>query len=226
MNEITFESVKDFIYNTLIADKPLEEQMKLYQSVADQYQEICDASVYNYPEIVATEFLYFNLPRDSRILDVGAGTGLLERLLYKSGFTNIDALDGCEEMLQKAKESNSNYKNYIIARVVKDEPLPVEQNTYDVALMSGSASPAHIDVDAYPQIIRVVKPGGIIGWIIETEEIFAKVNSKYQNGAYKKSLQRFVLQNLLTPIEGFNPKPVENSLFYNVPAEVYFFKVV
>ncbi|RWS16025.1 malonyl-[acyl-carrier protein] O-methyltransferase-like protein, partial [Dinothrombium tinctorium] len=223
MSELTYDYMENFIYNTLLADKPLEEQLKLYQNSADQYEKMCDVSLYNFHKILANEFSSLALPRDSRILDVGAGTGLFGRMLHKLGFTNIDALDACDEMLQCAKESNSNYKNYIVAEVSKAKLLPVDENTYDVALMAGSASPAHIDVEAYLQIMRVVKPGGIIGWIIEDAETCVKCNTKFQNEAYQKTLEKFVLQNLWLPVDGYNPKRVPNALL-NRPGDVYFYK--
>ena len=39
------------------------------------------------------------------VLDAGAGTGVIGRLLKEKGFTNITAVDPSESMLSKLKES-------------------------------------------------------------------------------------------------------------------------
>lgn len=49
-------------------------------------------------------FCQLNLPKDIEILDCGAGTGLLGQELYRKGFTNLRALDGCPKMLEQAKK--------------------------------------------------------------------------------------------------------------------------
>ena len=44
-----------------------------------------------------------DLPRDSKIIDFGCGTGLAGEQLAVVGFTTIDGNDGSEEMLEIAK---------------------------------------------------------------------------------------------------------------------------
>ncbi|RWS21686.1 malonyl-[acyl-carrier protein] O-methyltransferase-like protein, partial [Leptotrombidium deliense] len=183
-------------------------------------------TLYRFPEIVSQELETFNLPRDSKILDVGAGTGFLGKLLHSLGYTNIDALDGSEKMLQHSRKLTDVYKNFIEALVVEDKELPIPAKTYDIALMSGSASPAHIDVTAYKQIIRVVKPGcGIIGWIIEDPDTCVEVNSRFHDNFYTKTLQKFVDEKLWVAVDGYKPKQVANASCRR-PGDVYFYKVL
>ena len=47
--------------------------------------------------------------------------------LSKLGFTNIDALDGSEEMLNKAKEKNV-FKKCILSFLTPNEPLDIESS--------------------------------------------------------------------------------------------------
>ena len=44
--------------------------------------------------------------------------------MKENGYTNIDALDACEEMLEKSKQHNA-YTNYITAYLGKNR-LPIE----------------------------------------------------------------------------------------------------
>ena len=113
---------------------------------------------YNGAYIVVKHFLEFNLPKESRILDVGAGTGVIGQLLKANGYENVDALDGTPKMLEIAKQKNC-YKNFIVSFVTKDIVLPIEDSTYDVVIMAGVFCPGHIRVEAFEQIIRVVKQG-------------------------------------------------------------------
>ncbi|RWS21089.1 malonyl-[acyl-carrier protein] O-methyltransferase-like protein [Leptotrombidium deliense] len=154
------QEAENWVYNVLCSEKSLDKQIELYNEIADTYDKMCVDTLYYFPEALSRELETFNLRRDSKILDVGAGTGRLGQLLHLLQYTNIDALDGSEKMLQHSRNLPNVYKNFTQALVVADNELPIPENTYDVALMCGSGGPAHIDVTAYKQLIRVVKPGG------------------------------------------------------------------
>ena len=113
---------------------------------------------YNGPEIVVSCFLELNFAKNLRILDIGAGTGLVGHLLQNKGYSNIDGLDGCPKMLELAKQKNC-YKNLINSFVSADYNVPIEDNSYDVIIMAGVVCPGHIRLDAFNEIIRIVKSG-------------------------------------------------------------------
>ncbi|CAH1240819.1 WBSCR27 [Branchiostoma lanceolatum] len=98
--------------------------------------------------------------KEVRVLDVAAGTGLCAEELVKKGFTNIDAVDGSQGMLDLA-EKKQIYRR-LICDFVGPKPLDIENNTYDaIACCSGFAA-GHLKEDCLPELIRVVKPGGYI----------------------------------------------------------------
>ena len=103
-------------------------------------------------------FLELDVPKDRRILDVGAGTGVIGELLTANGYYNLDALDGTPKMLEIAEQKNC-YQNYIVSYVTPDIRLPIEDQVYDVVILAGVFCPGHIRVEAFDQIVRVVKPG-------------------------------------------------------------------
>ncbi|RWS18863.1 Williams-Beuren syndrome chromosomal region 27 protein-like protein, partial [Leptotrombidium deliense] len=140
------QEAENWVFNVLCSEKPLDKQIALYDEIADTYDQICVDTHYYYPEILSRELETLNLCRDSKLLDVGAGTGRLGKLLHSLKYTNIDALDGCEKMLQQARNLPDVYRSFTQALVVADNELPIPENTYDVALMCGSGGPAHIDV--------------------------------------------------------------------------------
>jgi ubiquinone/menaquinone biosynthesis C-methylase UbiE len=113
---------------------------------------------YNGAEIVVSCFLELNCAKDSRILDVGAGTGIIGSLLKNYGYDNIDGLDASQKMLDLAKEKNC-YKNLINTIVSPNTKLPIENKTYDVIIMAGVLCPGHISIDAFNEILRITKSG-------------------------------------------------------------------
>lgn len=111
---------------------------------------------YNGHKLVVEQFDAFGVAKDSKIMDLAAGTGLVGALLSENGYTNIDALDGSAEMLVAAKNAKC-YQNIITHFIKKDVQFPIEDHTYDHIIMSGAL--CHIDYESLPQIIRICKPG-------------------------------------------------------------------
>ena len=60
--------------------------------------------------------------------------------LQKEGFTNIDALDASQEMLNVASKKDI-YKELICAFVVKDQALPIENSKLLMYLLSNYVTP-------------------------------------------------------------------------------------
>lgn len=113
---------------------------------------------YNGAYIVVKQFLELDVPKESHILDIGAGTGVVGELLAAHGYTNVDALDGTPKMLEIARKKNC-YKNFITSVVVPGLSLPVPNGTYDAVIMAGVFCPGHIRVEAFGEVIKIVRPG-------------------------------------------------------------------
>lgn len=134
--------------------------VKLYSGIAEKFDKIQDALAYVGAKNGVKKCLEVGkVPKTARILDVGAGTGIVGEMLQSMGYDNLDALDGCQELLDKAKERNC-YRNLFCSFVSPDMELPVERKAYDVAVMPGVVYPAHILPTAFGQVIKVVKKGG------------------------------------------------------------------
>ncbi|CAH1240917.1 WBSCR27 [Branchiostoma lanceolatum] len=98
--------------------------------------------------------------KEFRILDVAAGTGLCAEELVKKGFTNIDAVDGSQGMLDLAERKQIYHR--LICDFVGPNPLDIENNTYDAIACCAAFAAGHLKEDCLPELIRVVKPGGYI----------------------------------------------------------------
>lgn len=102
--------------------------------------------------------VYPNPRKDIKILDVGAGTGGIAELLKARGYTNVDALDISQEMLNLAASKNL-YKKLICAPVTDTYMKEVETAEYDVVLCAGTIVYGQVKPGAIEQCARFVKPG-------------------------------------------------------------------
>ena len=94
-----------------------------------------------------------------KVMDAGAGTGLVGVELHKFGFTTIDALDISPGMLEEAKKKNV-YRKFICAALGDQRILEIETGEYDVLICVGVFAIAHVPPVAIMELIRMVKAGG------------------------------------------------------------------
>ena len=92
------------------------------------------------------------------ILDIGAGTGLLGELLKELGYINVDAIDCCEAMLQKAKEKNV-YQKIMVKFIDEKKNEKIKDGEYDAMVSSAAISPAHIQPRAFDEMLRWLRKG-------------------------------------------------------------------
>ncbi|HCH08436.1 MAG TPA: class I SAM-dependent methyltransferase, partial [Dehalococcoidia bacterium] len=84
------------------SSKNEQELGERYDQWASSYEKdlIGDFGWYGPPSSVTAAAKY--VPKDSRILDAGAGTGLVGQLLNEHGYHNLVAMDLSEGMLDQA----------------------------------------------------------------------------------------------------------------------------
>ncbi|XP_028402636.1 uncharacterized protein LOC114525463 isoform X2 [Dendronephthya gigantea] len=124
--------------------KPAEVR-QVYDDFAATYDEDIDPTS-TYPALLSIVDTFMEVlgssDKNIRIIDLGAGTGYAAVELKKHGFTNIDGLDLCEEMLKKAKEKDA-YRKYI-CEAVTEKRLDIPTGAYDVALSVGAVTSGYI----------------------------------------------------------------------------------
>jgi predicted TPR repeat methyltransferase len=101
--------------------------------------------------------------KDAYILDAGCGTGLVGEELVKRGYSTMDALDYSKEMLDEA-ETKHIYKRHIQADLSK--ALSIEDDRYDAIVCTGTFTYGHVKANAFDELVRITKPGGIICFTI------------------------------------------------------------
>lgn len=97
-------------------------------------------------------------PSQIKIIDAGAGTGLAAEALSQLGYTDIDALDLSQEMLNEAKTKNV-YKKLICAPLNEQRNPEVETGEYHALICCGTLVAAHVRPEALEEMVRMVKAG-------------------------------------------------------------------
>ncbi|XP_066288851.1 methyltransferase-like protein 27 [Branchiostoma lanceolatum] len=147
--------------------------------------------------------------KEVRVLDVAAGTGLCAEELVKKGFTNIDAVDGSQKMLDLA-ERKQIYRR-LICDFVGPNPLDIEKDTYDAIVCCGGFAAGHLKEDCLPELIRVVKPGGYIvitfreEWLLLYEDFKDKLEpamARLQEQGLWERVSREIFPNFLPGKDG------------------------
>ncbi|MCE2459119.1 MAG: class I SAM-dependent methyltransferase, partial [Dehalococcoidia bacterium] len=112
-------------------NQQLEER---YDQWAKEYDEDLESDFgYVMPRIAAETFQQF-VPTESKVLDAGAGTGMVGVELNRLGFTNIDAMDMSQGMLDEA-DRKGVYSNFY--QMVMGEPLDMDTGSYDAVIGVG-----------------------------------------------------------------------------------------
>merc|ERR1712008_69115 len=123
---------------------------------------------YRYPETLVEEFMAQGAPAENKaakILDLACGPGNVAAILKEHGYTHVDGLDPSSGLLAAA-QAKGLYQNTFCAYVTPDEKTPIEDDAYDVLLCSAGMFPGSIVPQAFTELLRVVKPGGLIAWNI------------------------------------------------------------
>jgi len=149
-----------------------QEMIKAYSDWADNYdQDLCPGR-YNGPEMAAEALakLYEPARRETiRILDVAAGTGRVGHELSQRGFKIIDALDPSTGMLRVLEGRNIYSTKYETPIGFKSTHGVIPEKIYDSLVIAGGMGEGHIPVNAINEMIRLVKPGGMIVIVMREE---------------------------------------------------------
>jgi SAM-dependent methyltransferase len=107
----------------------------------------------------AVEYFVKYVPKDGKVLDAGAGTGLCGQLLAQEGYKDITAMDISRGMLEEARKKNA-YKAF--DRMVMGEKLDYPDDTFDGVISVGVMTVGHAPATSLDELVRVTRPGGYI----------------------------------------------------------------
>jgi len=129
----------------------------------DQWAKDYDADLeqdfeYQGPQRTA-EFFTRYVPKTARILDAGAGTGLMGEVLGKLGYHDLVAMDLSQGMLEEARKKNV-YREF--HRMVMGETLDFTTDSFDAVISTGVLTVGHAPASSLDELVRITKPGGHI----------------------------------------------------------------
>lgn len=99
----------------------LLETKRFYQTVAREFDKINENKNNQFGYFILRKLSELNVPKNTKILDVCAGTGIQSRVLIENGYKNITLLDFSKEMLDQAKKKKLLRKNakFVLADLTK-----------------------------------------------------------------------------------------------------------
>ena len=163
----------------------------------------------------AVEFFARHVPKVARILDAGAGTGLVGELLTRQSYNNLAAMDLSSGMLEEAQKKNA-YREF--HQMVMGEPLNYATDSFDAVISVGVLTVGHAPASSFDELIRITKPGGHI--------VFSLRPDVYRDSGFKEkqdALESEGKWKLVEVSEEFQPLPKGEPDVYH---QVWVYQVV
>lgn len=181
-----------------------EELRRRYDLWASQY----DADVGNIEDYLAPQetvkVAADHLDKSARIMDAGAGTGLVGQALKDEGFQNIVAADYSAEMLKIAKTKGIYAETH---QCDFSKPTDLPEASFDGLVTCGTTS--QVPSAALREYVRLLRPGGKI--------IFAAATDPWIACGYADILAEFQAAgqvSLTSRGEAFQMMPTTEPQFY------------
>ncbi|MBM9614860.1 class I SAM-dependent methyltransferase [Desulfobulbus rhabdoformis] len=144
--------------------KDHDELMDAYGEWANEYEkDTVDRFGYVAHIESADAFEQVMSHKGAYILDAGCGTGLVGKELSQRGYQKVDALDCSEQMLGEARDKKVYHELF---QADMSKRLEFEDNRYDAVICTGTFTYGHVQADAFEELVRITKPGGIICFTI------------------------------------------------------------
>ena len=171
-----------------------------YAKWASQYDKDTEAYGYVGPRSAAQALARHVDPASAgRILDIGCGTGLTGLALRELGYEHIDGADLSPEMLALATKKGV-YDSISVEDLLSG--LSHDTDSYDTAVSVGTFGP--VGPKAFPQCLRVVKPGGIL--CVSVHDMF------YEKKGFSTLFDRLVVEGKIDVLElGRQPHLLEGN---------------
>ena len=187
-------------------NKELEERYD--QWAADYDKDLAEEFAWNSPQNSAAVFSK-HVDKSARILDAGAGTGLVGVCLAQGGYKNLVAMDLSLGMLQEAREKNV-YNDF--HQMALGGTLDFQTDEFDAVISVGVFTQGHAPASSFDELVRITKPGGIIAFSLRVDT--------YETDGFKErqsALESSGKWKLAEVTEEFQPLPKgEPEVFHQV----------
>ncbi len=177
-------------------EQELEER---YDQWANQYDQDLETDFGWISPQRAAETLGRHAKPDARILDAGAGTGLVGECLHRLGFRNLTAMDLSKGMLEVARRKNVYQA---CDQMTMGERLDYASGQFDAAITVGVFTQGHAPASSIDELVRVTRTGGHVVFSLRTDV--------YKNNGFKEkqdSLESAGQWKLVEVSGAFQPLP-------------------
>ena len=153
-------------------NKELEDRYDQWAS--DYDKDLAEEFAWNSPQNAADLFAK-HVAKSAKILDAGAGTGLVGECLAQAGYGNLVAMDLSLGMLEEAKGKNV-YNGF--RQMALGEHLDFPTDEFDAVISVGVFTQGHAPASSFNELVRITKPGGLI--------VFSLRVDLYETGGFKE----------------------------------------
>ena len=136
-----------------------DELAERYDQWAQEYDDDLENTFVWLAPRRGAETLAEHVAKDAKILDAGAGTGLVGVELQRLGYGDICAMDLSQGMLDEAR-SKGCYNDF--QQMALGDHLSFESDAYDAVISIGVFTPGHAPPNSFVELCRVTRPGGHI----------------------------------------------------------------
>ena len=205
MSEETEENVVQWVYSS----RDNQELAERYDRWAGKYDSDLEKDFgWRGPQRAVEVFARY-VPTGARVLDAGAGTGLVGQLLSQMDYKDIVAMDLSPGMLEEARKKNV-YRE--LRQMVMGEPLDFPDNSFGAVVSVGVLTVGHAPADSFDELIRITEPGGYI--------VFTLRPDVYENDGFREkqaALESAGKWKLVESSQKFQPLPIgEPDVYHQV----------
>ncbi len=149
--------------------KTADGAIALYDSWAKTYDAALISWGYPGPRRVAETIRGYVVDTNTKLIDLGCGTGLSGEALASFGFSTIDGVDISQKSLDVISKSKHGVYNQLFQGSL-DEPMSfLEDKTYDGAISVGVFSYVENFESLFSEIVRICRPSSIVAFTHRTE---------------------------------------------------------
>ncbi len=131
-------------------------QQRYDQWGAEYDRDMIQGLGYAGPRETAERFAAY-VPKNAKVLDAGAGTGLVGEELHRLGYTDSAAIDMSDGMLTEARAKGAYGE---LRRMMLGKRLDFPSNTFGGTICVGVLTFGHAPASSLREFVRVTRPGG------------------------------------------------------------------
>ena len=194
------------------SNQELEER---YNDWASDYdKDLAEDFAWNAPR-TASEVFSRHVAKDQKILDAGAGTGLVAECLAEMGYQDIEAMDLSLGMLEQARMKGL-YRQ--LHQMVLGETLGFESQAFGAVISVGVFTLGHAPPSSFDELVRITKAGGFIVFSLRTD-VYEENGFKQQQSALEEA-GKWKLSEVTGP---FQPLPKGEPEVYH---QIWVYQVI